>query len=129
MIVVDTSVWIDWIKAKDTDGTRKLERILDQDEVVVGDIVLFEILQGARDEVHARKLERLLAGCVQVEMMSRSMAIAAAANFRFLRGKGVTIRKAPDIIIGTWCIENACALLHNDRDFLPMVEHLGLKEF
>jgi predicted nucleic acid-binding protein len=128
LIAVDSSVWIDWIRRNDGDATEKLRRILNKEDIAVGDVVLLEILQGARDDLHASKIERMLGDCVPVEMLSRSLAVIAAANFRTLRGKGVTIRKAPDIIIGTWCIENNCPLLHSDRDFAPLVEHLGLRE-
>lgn len=129
MIAVDSSVWIDWMRRKDSAATDKLRLILNSEDIAVGDVVLMEILQGARDDLHAKKIERLLGDCVPVEMLSRSLAVMAAANFRTLRGKGVTIRKAHDIIIGTWCIEHDCPLLHSDRDFAAMVEHLGLREY
>ena len=129
LIVVDTSVWIDWINEKTTEQVDKLRQGLGSQEVVVGDIILLEVLQGARDDVHARRIERRLNDCVQMQMLNKPLVSIAAANLRHLRCKGITIRKTPDLNIGTWCIENDCPLLHNDRDFLPMVEHLGLKEF
>ena len=129
MIAVDTSVWIDWINRKETSQVARLNSILNQEEVVVGDIVLLEVLQGARDDLHARRIARMLDDCVHLPMLSKSLAITASSNFRTLRRQGITIRKTPDLIIGTWCIENRVPLLHNDRDFLPMVDHLGLVEY
>lgn len=129
MIVVDSGVWIDRLNGATTDAVDRLDRALHAEIVGVGDIVLLEVLQGARDDLHARRLLRVMEPYRRVEMMSSKIAIQSAANFRVLRSKGFTIRKTPDLIIGTWCIENNVALLHNDRDFAPMVEHLGLIEF
>lgn len=129
MIVVDSAVWIDRFNGQQTNAVSKLDSALDREIVAVADIVLLEVLQGARDDIHARKLQRLLAAFEIVEMLNYKISIQAAANFRLLRAKGITIRKTPDIIIGTWCIENNVPLLHSDRDFTPMVEHLGLVEF
>ena len=129
MIVVDSSVWIDRLNGGTTAAVKKLDRALQTEIVGVGDIVLLEVLQGARDDLHARRLQRVMEPYHPLEMMNSKIAIQSAANFRFLRSKGTTIRKTPDLIIGTYCIENGHALLHNDRDFLPMVEHLGLVEY
>lgn len=129
MIAVDTSVWVDWINHRKTVQVLRLGDILNQEDVVVGDVVLLEVLQGARDDLHARKISRMLDDCVHVSMLSKSLAVVASSNFRTLRHHGITVRKTPDIIIGTWCIENSVPLLHNDRDFRPMVEHLGLIEY
>lgn len=128
MIVVDTSVWIDWIRQRQTDAVSKLDLLVDKDIIIVGDLVLFEILQGARDDLHAKKLERVLARYRAVDMLDRRVAVAAASNYRLLRAKGITTRSAADLMIAAWCIENDCPLLHSDRDFDPMVEHLGLVE-
>lgn len=78
--------------------------------------------------MQARKLQRVMASYRIVEMLDIRVAIQAATNFRVLRSRGITIRKTTDLIIATWCIENDCPLLHNDRDFLPMAEYLGLKQ-
>ena len=129
MIVVDSGVWIDRLRGAATDAVNRLDRALQTELVGVGDIVLLEVLQGARDDQHAKRLLRVMEPFRRLEMMNSKIAIQSAANFRVLRGKGFTIRKTPDLIIGTWCIENNVALLHNDRDFIPMVEHLGLIEF
>lgn len=106
---------------------RRLRSIDDPSDIIVGDLVLLEILQGARDETHARRIERNLREFRVVSMLDDSLAIKAARNYRLLRGKGVTVRKTIDMIIGTYCIEQDYALLHCDRDFDPMVEHLGLR--
>jgi predicted nucleic acid-binding protein len=128
VIVVDTSVWIDWIWRRQTDGAAKLESLIHKDTIALGDIVLLEILQGARDDLHARKLQDALADYRPVAMLDNRIAIKAASNYRHLRARGITVRTTADIIIGTWCIENDVSLLHNDRDFKPMVDHLGLTE-
>ena len=129
LIVVDSSVWIDRIRNRSSAAVDRLRLILEKEIIVVGDIILLEILQGAGDDLQARKLQRAMSRYKIVDMLNTDIAIQSAFNFRFLRGKGITIRKTADLIIGTWCIENDCSLLHNDRDFLPMVEHLGLREF
>lgn len=129
MIVVDSGVWIDRLNDASTDAVHRLEWALQTEVVGVGDIVLLDVLQGARDDLHAKRLLRVMESYHRLEMMSSKIAIQSAANFRILRSKGFTVRKTPDLIIGTWCIENKVALLHNDRDFRPMVEHLGLVEF
>jgi len=129
MIVVDSGVWIDRLRGAATDAVNRLDRALQTELVGVGDIVLLEVLQGARDDLHAKRLLRIMEPFRRLEMMSSKIAIQSAGNFRLLRSKGITIRKTPDLIIGTWCIENDVALLHNDRDFAPMVEYLGLVEF
>jgi predicted nucleic acid-binding protein len=128
VIVVDTSVWIDWIWRRQTDGATKLELLINKDVIGLGDIVLLEVLQGARDDLHAERLQDALAGYQPVAMLDNRIAIKAASNYRHLRAKGITIRTTADLVIGTWCIENKVPLLHNDRDFRPMVEHLGLTE-
>ncbi|UNZ51113.1 type II toxin-antitoxin system VapC family toxin [Agrobacterium tumefaciens] len=127
MIVADTSAWISLIRKDAPALTLKLRTAITQSSVLVGDIVLLEVLQGARDGHHARRLEQMLSEFPCVTMMSPQLAIKAAANYRFLRNRGYTIRKSNDLIIGTYCIENGYELLHNDRDFQPMADHLGLQ--
>ena len=126
-IVVDSSVWIDNSRRFDTPATNTLKRIVAGEIVLVGDVVLLEVLQGAKTEHEAANLERFLRRFKIVEMMDESLAIQTAANYRLLRRRGITIRKTADIIIGTYCIEHGHPLLQSDRDFLPMAEHLGLK--
>jgi predicted nucleic acid-binding protein len=88
--------------------------------------VLLEVLQGARDEQHADRLEQFLRQFIPRSMLDDAVAAAAARNFHDLRGRGVTVRKMADLIIGTWCVIKSVPLLHDDRDFLPMQQHLGL---
>jgi predicted nucleic acid-binding protein len=129
MIVVDSSVWIDFLNKVNNVATAKLLSLESVREIVLGDIILFEVLRGARDDIHARRLERQLRPFGIVEILNDKIAVEAAANYRRLRARGVTTRKMADVIIGTYCIMHGHSLLHRDRDFLPMVEHLGLKEF
>ena len=126
MIVVDSSIWVDVMRKIDNLGTRKFRSIDPTGDIILGDVVLLEVLQGARDDLNALRIERELRQFNLRQMLDGDIAIHAAANYRRLRSLGKTIRKTNDLIIGTWCIENRCALLHNDRDFLPMVDHLGL---
>ena len=129
MIVVDTSVWIDALNKRDSQGAQKLRSIKPNKDIILGDLVLLEILQGARDDLHARRMENDLLQFDLRPMLDRAIATRAASNYRQLRSLGITIRKSNDLIIGTYCIANGHALLHSDRDFSPMVEHLGLIEY
>ena len=128
MIVVDTTVWIDFLNGRDVSHVRRLRALLGTREIVVGDLMLCEVLQGLESERAARAVEALLRRFEIVPMAGDAIAAAAARNFRVLRARGVTIRKTMDLLIGTWCIEHRLPLLHNDRDFRPMARHLGLVE-
>lgn len=127
MIAVDSSVWIALIRDRDTPEVIRLRAIWNPARIIVGDIVLLEVLRGARSDRHAAYLQKELATFAQVTMLSPEIAVKAAANFRLLRAKGITIRKTADLIIGTYCMEHGHSLLHADRDFDPMAEHLGLR--
>jgi predicted nucleic acid-binding protein len=127
LIVVDSSVWIDFFNGKVTPQTSKLLSLLGNEPLLVGDLILCEILQGARSEAQARMLEQELRKFELLPMLSPELAIAAAKNYRLLRSEGITIRKTIDLIIGTFCIAHGHTLLHDDRDFSPMETHLGLK--
>jgi predicted nucleic acid-binding protein len=127
MIVVDSSVWIDRLRDRDTPQIRKLNAGRNFSDILVGDIILLEVLRGVSDEGRASRIERDLRQYPIVRMLDEKLAIKAAANYRFLRTLGITIRKSADLIIGTYCIEHEHSLLHNDRDFDQMVEHLGLR--
>jgi hypothetical protein len=107
-------------------GTAKLEAAAGHEPILVGDLILLEVLQGARDEAHALRIERGLRRFDVVPLLDADLASRAARNYRKLRDLGVTVRKTADIIIGTFCIEHRCSLLHDDRDFTPMEKHLGL---
>ena len=128
MIVVDSSVWIDFLNGRNVPHVRRLRAILGNDAIIVGDLMLCEVLQGLPNESEAREVEALLRRFEIVQMGGDGIAVAAARNFRRLRGLGITIRKTIDLLIGTWCIENRKPLLHNDNDFRPMSQHLGLAE-
>ncbi|NOQ64567.1 MAG: PIN domain-containing protein [Methyloprofundus sp.] len=126
MILVDTSVWIDYFNGRETPQTNILDTALINDFVAIGDLILLEILQGIKVEREYQKTKIALAALEQYEMFGHQMVEKCAQNFRFLRKKGSTIRKINDVIIATFCIENNLALLFSDRDFIPFVEHLGL---
>jgi predicted nucleic acid-binding protein len=127
VILVDSSVWIAHLRGHRTPATAKLEEAVTREPLLVGDLILLEILQGARDDAHAMRMERALRQFAIVTLLDADLAPRAARNYRRLRELGITIRKTADIIIGTFCIEHRHALLHDDRDFVPMEEHLGLK--
>lgn len=126
MIVVDTSVWVDFFNGRTTPHTLKLQELLGEEPLLVGDIILCELLQGARSEAHARTLEKELRKFELVSMLDADLAVAAAANYRLLREHGVTVRKTIDLVIGTFCITHRHQLLHADRDFDPMQTFLKL---
>lgn len=128
MIVVDTSVWIDFLNGRDLPHTRRLRAALGSEEIIIGDLMLCELLQGLATERTAHRIEVLLRRFDIVPMAGEAIAVNAARNFRSLRRRGITIRKTIDLLIGTWCIENGKPLLHNDSDFRPMTQHLGLRE-
>jgi predicted nucleic acid-binding protein len=129
VIVVDSSVWIDFLNGRNAPHVRRLRAVLGIDEVIVGDLMLCEVLQGLESEHAARDVEALLRRFEIVSMAGDAIAVAGARNFRFLRRRGITVRKTIDLLIGTWCIENHALLLHNDSDFHPMTRYLGLREF
>ena len=128
MIAVDTSVWIDFLNGRNAAHVQQLRAILGAEDVIVGDLMLCEVLQGLESERMAQEVEALLRRFEIVPMAGESIAVAAAHNFRSLRRRGITIRRTIDLLIGTWCIENRAPLLHNDSDFRPMARHLGLIE-
>jgi predicted nucleic acid-binding protein len=126
MMLVNSSVWIAHLRGSLTPGTAKLEAAANREPILVGDLILLEVLQGARDEPHAARIERGLRRFDVVPLLDADLARRAARNYRRLRDMGITIRKTNDIIIGTFCIERGCSLLHDDREFTLMEQHLGL---
>jgi predicted nucleic acid-binding protein len=128
VIVVDSSVWIDFLNGRNAPHVRRLRVLLGTEEIVVGDLMLCEVLQGLDSERAARDVEDLLRRFEIVSMAGDAIATAAARNFRSLRRRGITVRKTIDLLIGTWCIDNRRPLLHNDGDFRPMARYLGLIE-
>ena len=128
MIVVDSSVWIDFLNGRNAPHVQRLRTVLGTDEVIVGDLMVCEVMQGLDSERAAREVETLLRRFEIVAMAGDAIAVAAAGHFRSLRRRGITVRKTIHLLIGTWCIENRRPLLHNDSDFHPMTRHLGLIE-
>ncbi len=127
MILVDSSVWIDYFNGNQTSKTDWLDSSLGNTPIIIGDLILTEVLQGFQSEKDFKIAKDLLLGIPFVTMGGKALAIESAMNYRILRRKGVTVRKTIDIIIGTFCIHNQLSLLHCDRDFDPMVKFLGLK--
>ena len=127
MIVVDSSVWIDYFNGKKTPQTDWLDSSLGNTPLIVGDVVLTEVLQGFQSDKDFKIARDLLLGMPFMAMGGRDVALQSAVNYRVLRRKGVTVRKTIDVMIGTFCIHYRLPLLHDDRDFDPMVKFLGLK--
>ena len=127
MILVDSSVWIDYFRGVPTPQTDRLDTLLGTEPLATGDVVLTEVLQGFTTDRDFNQALRLLTTLSLVEIGGRSIAVKAAHNFRTLRARGVTVRKTIDTLIATRCIEDGHALLYSDRDFDPFVEHLGLR--
>jgi predicted nucleic acid-binding protein len=127
MILVDSSVWIDYFNGRDTDETRFLDGALSTDTICIGDIILAEVLQGFRSDKDYRLARELLMELPLFQIMTPDLALVAADNYRSLRKKGFTIRKSVDNWIATFCIENKVPLLFSDKDFQPYVEVMGLK--
>lgn len=126
MILVDSSVWIDYFRGVKSPQSERLDSLLRVQPVSIGDLILAEVLQGCATEAEFNRVKRVLLSLDVVELGGVDIALQAARNYRFLRGLGITVRKTIDVIIATYCIENGYLLLHNDRDFFPFVEHLGL---
>lgn len=127
MILVDSSVWIDYFNGNQSSQTDWLDSSLGDTPIIIGDLILTEVLQGFQNDRDFKIAKDLLSGISFVPMGGQAVALESAMNYRYLRKKGVTVRKTIDIIIGTFCIHNQLMLLHCDRDFDPMVEFLGLK--
>lgn len=127
MILVDSSVWIDFFRGTVTPQTERLDALLGSELLVVGDLILAEVLQGFSSERDFNQARKLLTALDVVTLGGPEIAIQAARNFRTLRARGVTIRKTIDTLIATRCIESDYSLLFSDRDFEPFVEHLGLR--
>jgi predicted nucleic acid-binding protein len=127
LILVDSSVWIDYFNGAITVQTDTLDRLLGAQPIATGDLILAEVLQGFNNSKDFNSAKSLLTSLTVVTLGGEHIAIQAAVNFRVLRQRGITIRKTIDTFIATWCIENSCWLLHSDRDFEPFAEHLGLR--
>lgn len=127
MILVDSSVWIDYFKGTITPQTEKLDSLLGREPLAIGDLILAEVLQGFADEAEFNEARKMLTSLTVVDLGGQYLAIQAAKNFRALRNRGVTVRKTIDTVIATRCIESGYDLLHDDRDFDPFAQHLGLR--
>lgn len=127
MILVDSSVWIDYFRGTDTPQVKTLDGLLGRSRLAVGDLIVAEVLQGVRDEREFNLVRKTFDGFVQVDLAGYDIAVRAAQNVRTLRRLGITVHKTIDAIIATRCIQDRITLLHADRDFIPFAEHLNLK--
>jgi len=127
MILVDSSVWIDYFNGTSNPQTTILDSLLGVEPIAIGDVILTEILQGFRNDTDFKTAKGVLLNLTIFEMLGQKNAIVAAENYRTLRKKGITVRKTIDCMISTFCIENNHALLFSDKGYQPFVEHLGLR--
>lgn len=127
MIVADSSVWIDFFRNVPNPQVELLDRLVLQEHVVLGDLILCEVLRGLRTARDVILVEDYYAAFEVVDMAGAKLARRAAANYRTLRERGITIRKTVDLLIATWCLDNDARLLHRDRDFDPFERVFGLR--
>ena len=127
MVLVDSTVWIDYFNGVITPETEFLDSILGEQMILVGDIILAEVLQGFRSDSDFEGAHQALMKFQPVSMLNPDLAEQSARNYRELRKRGITIRKTIDCFIATFCIESDHELLHSDRDFDPFENNLGLK--
>jgi len=127
VILADTSAWIDYFRGIDAPHTDLLDLELARSRVITGDLIIAEFLQGFWDERDYSDAKAIMDSLEYRDLVGREVALAASQNYRILRKSGITIRKTIDVIIATFCIENDIELIHNDRDFDPMEERLGLR--
>jgi predicted nucleic acid-binding protein len=127
VILVDSSVWIDYFRGTPTPQADKLDTLLGAEPLLTGDLILVEVLQGFGSEADFNEARKLLSSLPVVELCGAELAIHAVRNFRKLRALGVNVRKTVDTVIATRCIESGLTLLYGDRDFDPFVQHLGLQ--
>lgn len=127
MILVHSSVWIDFFNGMDKPHVEKLYQLLGKQIIVTGDLIVVEVLQGFSLDLHFNLAKEVLDRLTYVSLCDKSLAISAAHNYRILRKRGITVRKTIDVVIGTFCIQNQITLLHHDKDFVPMENILMLK--
>lgn len=127
MLIVDSTIWIDYFNGLVTPQTDYLHNMLDKTPILIGDLILAEVLQGFRQDADFEKARRMLDKFLQVTMVNPALALQSARNYRSLRQKGITVRKTIDSLIAAYCIENDHELLHNDNDFDGYEKYLGLK--
>jgi predicted nucleic acid-binding protein len=126
MVLVDTSVWIDYFRGRNSPQANKLDELFDDERIATGDLIIAELMQGFRTKSQIVAAQNIISRLEYFDLVGKYIAFKAAENYRFLRKEGITVRKTIDIVIGTFCIENNFKLLHADRDFEPMTEYLGL---
>jgi predicted nucleic acid-binding protein len=126
LILVDSSVWIDYFRGVATPESDHLDGLLDAELVAIGDLMIAEVLQGFDSDRDFTRALRLLQSLSVIDIVGQDVAVQAARNYRTLRAAGVTVRKTIDTLIATRCIADGYALLYSDRDFDPFVRHLGL---
>jgi len=129
VILADTSIWIDYFNGIESIETDHLDSALNEGIVAMGDLIFLEILQGFREDKEFSKAKKTLATLDQYELFGSHMVDRCADNYRFIRKKGLTVRKTIDLIIATFCIENKIQLLFSDKDYGPFVEFLNLDKF
>lgn len=127
MVLVDSSVWIDFFNGRTSAQTRLLRELLPAERLLTGDLILAEVLSGFRSDADFAKARELLAALRYTDLVGAEVASAAIAHYRLLRRKGVTARKMVDVLIASFCVLHGCHLLHSDRDFDAMAPHIGLK--
>ncbi len=127
MVIVDTTIWVDYFHDLRTPHTDWLHLELERQPLGVGDLILCDVLQGIADEKQAAEVLRQLMTLDVVQMGGTRVAVAAARNYRILRTRGKTVRKTIDCLIATSCILEGNALLHQDRDFDAFEQFLGLQ--
>ncbi len=127
MILVDSSVWIDFFRDKPTPQVDRLVGLIQSERLAIGDLVLVEVLQGCNTDYEFNRVHRLLGVLPVITISDEAIAIQGARNYRALRARGITVRKTIDTLIATRCIVDGHSLLYSDRDFDPFVEHLGLE--
>jgi predicted nucleic acid-binding protein len=127
MILVDSSVWIDYFNGIANHQTDWLDLALGRKPIIIGDLILVEVLQGFQKDSDFKTAQELLLKFPVYTLCGKDLALESAANYRLLRKKGLTVRKTMDILIGTFCIHNSVSILHNDKDFDPLVKYLKLK--
>jgi len=127
VVLVDTSVWVDYFNGVSTPEADRLDGLLGSGRLLIGDLILAELLQGFGRDADYRRAQRLLLDLPCANLVGREVALAAADNYRTLRTRGITVRKTIDVLIGTYCIRAGHELLHSDRDFDALERHLGLQ--
>ncbi|QXL84377.1 PIN domain nuclease [Comamonas sp. NLF-1-9] len=129
MLVVDSSVWIDFFADRPTAACDELDRLLQdgQTRLVVPDVVLYEVLRGFRHERAMRQARTLLQTLSVEPCGGADVALAAAEHYRHLRARGITVRASTGVMVAAFCIERDYLLLHRDRDYDGFAAHRGLR--